>query len=108
MKSGKLFVHTVVLKFSCAKISAGKTSNTTITIYAYSCSYTEASGLLKALPFTSSRKMFFLLGPFPDSFLGVSLSSPGQRAYHLKIMLRTQYTCLHEEEVARTDNISCS
>lgn len=74
----KLLVYTIVSKFSYAKISSGKISNTT----AYSCSYTEASGLLKALPFASSKKTFFLLGSFLGSFFGISLSSPGQRAYH--------------------------
>lgn len=57
---------------------------------------TEASGLLKALPFAFLKKIFFLLGPFLDSFLGISLSLPGQRAHPLKIMPRAQYACLHE------------
>lgn len=55
-------------EFSCAKISSGKTFNTTASIYAYSCSYTQASDLLKAMPFAPSKKMLVLLGSFLDSF----------------------------------------
>lgn len=68
-------VYASISKLSCAKISAGKTSSATASVYAYGSTYTEASSLLKALPFASSKKMFFLLGPFLDSFLGIKKTS---------------------------------
>lgn len=56
----------------------------------------EASGFLKALHLAFSKKIVFLLGTFLGSFLGMSLSLPGQRAHPLKIIPGAQYACLHE------------